>query len=174
MPPFTKPVVPGETAKERKGRLERVRRRNPATREAYLASNRKYYHDRIAAMSPEEEAKFRAEQVKKTQANPRNIPEYRKAKNIWNTYKITIEEYEKMKDFQNGACAICKVIPQPGPNNSDGFNVDHCHITGEVRSLLCAKCNIGLGGFRDNHEWLMEAAAYLVAHETIQELNSNA
>ena len=39
--------------------------------------------------------------------------------------------------------------------------VDHCHVGGEVRGLLCSNCNVGLGMFADNPEALEAAARYI-------------
>lgn len=74
-------------------------------------------------------------------------------------YGITTEQYEQMLTDQNGVCKICKG-PDNGPWNC--FAVDHCHKTGRVRGLLCAKCNKGLGQFNDDPALLKSAAEYLV------------
>ena len=39
--------------------------------------------------------------------------------------------------------------------------VDHDHTTGEIRGLLCANCNLGLGALGDNVRSLKRALAYL-------------
>ena len=58
-------------------------------------------------------------------------------------YGITEEDYNKMFAEQKGCCAIC------GKHQSEfkrTLNVDHNHITGNVRGLLCRTCNMALGG----------------------------
>jgi hypothetical protein len=76
-----------------------------------------------------------------------------KVRNLKKKYGITFEQYMEMVDDQGGFCAICR---DPPP-----FVVDHCHVTGKVRGLLCVTCNLGLGGFRDNIKSLYTAIRYL-------------
>lgn len=71
-------------------------------------------------------------------------------------YGITVAVYEDILRQQNGGCAICGGQPTA---SFRCFDVDHDHVTGKVRGLLCRRCNTGLGyveaGF---HE---QALAYL-------------
>jgi hypothetical protein len=74
-------------------------------------------------------------------------------------YGLTIEQYNVQLVKQNGVCAICKT-KTPG-NGNERFAVDHDHITGSPRGLLCISCNNGLGAFKDNVEYLQAAIHYL-------------
>lgn len=73
---------------------------------------------------------------------------------------ITVEQYQEMFEAQEGRCAICG---EEDPSSA-GLNVDHCHTSGRVRSLLCGPCNRGLGQFRDDPHLLRLAASYLESH----------
>lgn len=68
-------------------------------------------------------------------------------------YGITPGEYIDMLLDQDKRCAIC--------NTRDYLVIDHCHATGKVRGLLCNKCNLGLGLFKDNVDSLQNAIKYL-------------
>lgn len=72
-------------------------------------------------------------------------------------FGITRVEYEDMLNKQNGVCAIC------GNVNNDGSElyVDHDHLSGDIRKLLCSPCNLGLGNFRDSISNLEKAIQYL-------------
>lgn len=39
--------------------------------------------------------------------------------------------------------------------------VDHCHVAGAPRGVLCSSCNAGLGQFRDQPDVLRRAAEYI-------------
>ena len=52
-------------------------------------------------------------------------------------------------------CVIC--------GDSGKLVVDHDHVTGEIRGVLCNHCNRGLGHFRDDPTLLEFAAQYLYA-----------
>jgi len=68
--------------------------------------------------------------------------------------KIPKNIYESMINDQNGVCCICK-------KEVVKMVIDHDHETGDLRGLLCNKCNIGLGFFDDNTESLKNAIKYL-------------
>ena len=74
-------------------------------------------------------------------------------------YGLTLEDYNIMLEGQDHKCKICGI--EEKHSSKARFHVDHCHETGMVRGLLCSKCNTGLGMFRDNSEFLREAAKYL-------------
>ena len=82
-----------------------------------------------------------------------------------NIYGITVDDYYRMLENQGGGCAICGTfVPSQRKRKfikTEMFFVDHCHSTGKVRGLLCAKCNRGLGYFEDNPSRLEMAAVYL-------------
>jgi len=65
-------------------------------------------------------------------------------------YGITLEDFENMQARQNNKCAICGV--DPPESNKRRLSIDHCHITGDIRGLLCTRCNTMLGWFETNRE----------------------
>jgi hypothetical protein len=69
-----------------------------------------------------------------------------------------------MEERQEGVCACCKQSPKERGRNGS-FVVDHCHTTGAVRGLLCAKCNAGIGFFDDDPVLLVLASNYLKTHD---------
>lgn len=76
-------------------------------------------------------------------------------------YGMSLAEYEALLTEQSGVCAICGSLP-----DDINLHVDHNHTTGAVRGLLCMRCNIALGNFKDDLDTLLSAALYLLAHET--------
>lgn len=74
------------------------------------------------------------------------------------TYGITSTEYNQILLSQNGRCAICS---KPVSEFKRNLHVDHSHITGENRGLLCVKCNTGIGCFDENPHLLEKAKTYL-------------
>jgi hypothetical protein len=69
--------------------------------------------------------------------------------------------YDEQYHKQKGLCSICG---NPQSNKRFyGLCVDHSHKTGDIRGLVCSRCNHGLGQFLDNPQALRSAAAYLEA-----------
>lgn len=73
-------------------------------------------------------------------------------------FNITLKDYNKMFEGQQGCCAICKKHQLEFKTK---LHVDHCHITGKVRGLLCYNCNRALGLFQDDLTVLKESVNYL-------------
>lgn len=72
-------------------------------------------------------------------------------------YGIGTDEYYQMLAAQDGKCAVCKQAPR----GRRRLFVDHDHVTGAVRGLLCGGCNSGLGFFKDSAANLAAAIDYL-------------
>ena len=75
-------------------------------------------------------------------------------------YNMTQRDYDRMVAKQQGCCAICRTS-QPS------LFVDHDHLTGAVRGLLCRNCNLALGYMRDDINLLASAAQYLRTHKPL-------
>jgi cell division protein FtsI/penicillin-binding protein 2 len=78
------------------------------------------------------------------------------------SYGISLDDYNKILENQSNKCACCGTTePSKSPNKWTNFCVDHCHLTGEVRGLLCNSCNIGIGKLGDNLDGVLNAVSYL-------------
>ncbi len=89
-------------------------------------------------------------------ANPGRARKTQRACLLKKKYGLTIEDYGRILKAQGGRCRICR--RKPGKKM---LAVDHNHQTGEVRALLCSKCNTGLGQFNEDLSLLLKAASYL-------------
>jgi hypothetical protein len=87
---------------------------------------------------------------------------YYRTKHLEYKYGITHEDYEAMLEQQGSKCAICGIEEKYAENAR--LCVDHNHDTGEVRGLLCKKCNQAIGLFQDNPEFCEAGGRYLRLH----------
>lgn len=73
-------------------------------------------------------------------------------------FGITVEQYEELLASQNECCAICE-------RHSSEFKtrlaVDHDHVTGRIRGLLCTYCNHRLVGRHRDGGLLRKIADYV-------------
>jgi hypothetical protein len=120
-------------------------------------------------------------------ANPERYAEIRNLAAIKFRLKrlgLTIEQYEAMLMEQGFACAVCgsessgykrngrqgakRRLEQGWPSTAQEgdftWSVDHCHQTGKVRGVLCARCNSALGMVGDNISVLEGLIDYLKKH----------
>lgn len=84
-----------------------------------------------------------------------------KRRKIYKRYKLTPEEYDKRIEQQQGKCAICENIPERS------LQVDHNHLTNELRDLICFKCNALIGLSKENISTLEKAIKYLKRHNVV-------
>jgi hypothetical protein len=81
--------------------------------------------------------------------------------NLSRNYGLSVPDFEGMLRVQRSRCAICGSLPD-GPHGV--LVVDHDHMTGHVRQLLCNNCNMAVGLLRDDPIRAAELAAYLLRH----------
>lgn len=87
----------------------------------------------------------------------------KKRSELLKTFGINADQYQAMLEEQNHACAICG---QSEICNRD-LAVDHCHTTKKVRGLLCTNCNMAIGKFQDNLQYIENALKYLQREYTV-------
>lgn len=85
-------------------------------------------------------------------------------------YGLTIEAYLVLIESCKNTCMICGLEETRNlgkDNKITRLSVDHCHLTNKVRGLLCFKCNLGLGKFKDDINLLQNAIDYLKKHQDV-------
>ena len=85
--------------------------------------------------------------------SPHKTPELRKKYKLKHLYNISLNDYELMYKNQNGIC--------PGCGEKKKLCVDHCHITGIVRGLLCRQCNAVIGLAKEDIQIIKNLVNYL-------------
>ena len=136
------------------------------TRQEY---SRNYYQENQVELR-EYATIYRQEHTEEHRASSRAWAEAnpeRKARNSWRSamlvkYGLTEERHAQMWADQRGLCALCEKPPKPVyVGGAAVLHVDHDHVTGRVRALLCKDCNNGLGNFFDEPDLLRRAADYI-------------
>jgi Recombination endonuclease VII len=84
-------------------------------------------------------------------------------------YGLTPEQLAEKVAAQGNCCAICGEPPDPsGIKAASRLHVDHDHVTGVNRDLLCVRCNQGIGYFKDDPVLFRAAAEYIERHRAAQ------
>ena len=94
---------------------------------------------------------------------------HRRRENAWKQAGIKNADGSpfKWKDYENlkaGAQNKCMLCGTDTPGKKD-FSVDHDHLTGVARFLLCGHCNHGLGNFKDSPYLLQKAIDLLLNYQ---------
>lgn len=97
---------------------------------------------------------------------PKPCPPWKNRQRLLHKRGLNDTSFFAMLLLQEGRCLIClKLIFKQSE-----IAIDHCHVTGRVRGLLCHGCNTGLGAFRDNIGSLIRAAIYLSPEAELENL----
>lgn len=76
-----------------------------------------------------------------------------RARNSQVLYNLTPEQIAVKAKSQDGLCKVC--------GNKRPLHVDHDHVTGRVRDLLCGQCNRALGLLGENSQTIKALANYI-------------
>ena len=98
-------------------------------------------------------------------------PDRAKDRDLRRMYGISLADFNRMVLSQGNRCACCGTNEPGGRHNT--WNVDHNHVTGVVRELLCKDCNIVLGLVEDSPEHLQRLIAYIAKHTECNSQMSN-
>lgn len=106
----------------------------------------------------QESREWYAKNIDKKKALSRAYKYIKKDQDLRKGYGISLADYNKMLVEQSGCCKICQT---PRDKLKRDLCVDHNHVTGKVRGLLCDTCNRSLGLLKDNLTVLQSAVKYL-------------
>lgn len=125
------------------------------------AKQREYtarWRAKLPAATPEQRAAAVARVKAWRKANPKKREQQltvQRRKHLKRAYGLTEEAFFALLAQQGNRCAVCM---EAGKR----WVVDHDHVHGHVRGVLCQPCNTGLGCFRDNPLIATNAARYLM------------
>lgn len=108
---------------------------------------------------------YYAEINKKARRDPQKAKEQRERGRKWyfkTNYGLTLEKAADLEEMQGKKCAICEVPFAEIPSYQK--HIDHDHVDGTIRGVLCHHCNQVIGQARDNVEVLQKAITYLSNH----------
>jgi Autographiviridae endonuclease VII len=110
-------------------------------------------------------------------ARRRRNPDDLRNEQLKAAFNITLAEYNELLNSQGGGCAICgRQECKTGRNLAVDHDHSCCPETGRgkrkscgkcIRGLLCADCNLALGGFADDPDLLMDAAVYVLSYRDV-------
>lgn len=80
-------------------------------------------------------------------------------------YDMTPTAYRRFWRAQAGTCAICRKPERTERNRI--LAIDHDHVSGHVRGLLCSHCNRAVGLFEDDPLVIKRAAEYVASTRQI-------
>lgn len=135
---------------------------NEAHPEARKAGQKKWYESKGREQRAGRRDEYNAYQRAYDAAHPEKVSADNRTQRL-RRYGLTVVAYEEMLAAQNGLCALCGKVETHRDKRGEitRLAVDHDHVTGSVRALLCHACNTGVGSFYDDPAVLRAAAEYI-------------
>lgn len=126
-----------------------------------------YWKDKTKASGYRPECKVCTYETQKRRPNRlikmkewrKNNKEYVKSHDLKTSFGITLDKYNAILIQQNYCCASCK---RHQSSFKKKLAVDHDHLTGKVRGLLCSACNTALGLLKENIETMNSLIVYTI------------
>lgn len=106
------------------------------------------------------------EKIKSSVKAYNNNNPYKKTEQHLKEYGLTLDEYNNMLKRQNYVCEICGGVNDKKKYTKRPLFVDHNHKTGNVRGLLCDRCNFLIGNAREDINILLNSIEYLRKYES--------
>lgn len=97
--------------------------------------------------------------------HPEKVVYARRTRQLKRDHGMTRAQYQEMYGVQGGVCYICG--QQETHRSFKNLSVDHNHVTGVWRKLLCHQCNVMIGMARESIMILQAAILYLQEHKGI-------
>ncbi len=123
-----------------------------------MSSLRAKNHDKFIQVERDSRARAR------DRLGEKGVHRRSRSSNLFHKYGIRIEDYERMLADQGGVCAICGAKPSPHKKNKGYLDVDHDHLSGAIRGLLCRACNQGMIAVDRIDDWAKKAVVYMKLH----------
>jgi len=115
---------------------------NRLSNKKYYENNKEKVNKRTTEWAKNNRDRVNASQQRRRIVNPeKNKLNYRKAAK--KKAGLSLDDFNKQSIKQNNLCAICG-LPEIAKGGMD-LAIDHNHNTGQVRGLLCVKCNNAIG-----------------------------
>jgi len=128
-----------------------------------INTQRKEYRQNNKTKIAERDKEYRSKNAEQTRLRSAewyaNNKERTKNSRLLRKYNISLDDYNKMLIEQEGKCWICSMKAEDEINKV--LVVDHNHLTGKVRGLLCNRCNTAIGLLQESQEILQKVSKYL-------------
>lgn len=129
----------------------------------FYNDNTQYHVDRVTKWQKENPDKTRIINNKATKKYKKTHPDKSRDIHLRKSYGITLIQFNEIINKQNHCCPICqKKYDQSKKHLS--YSVDHDHVTGKFRDVICQSCNLMIAYGLENYQIMQSGIRYLRRH----------